>query len=137
MRRVKSVRVPYDAGRLPTNIFDHDGLSGVTAAQWKLYIITYARPCLYKLLSSRAYKSLVLLSEIVILIAAPMLSCTEVATLCRLLHEHHLLFSRVSNINSSRSELYYIRVVCILVCALNILRACAQLVREWLGLNRL
>ena len=48
VRRIKSVRVPYDIGRLPSNIFDSgEEPSGVTAAQWKLYIITYARPCLY------------------------------------------------------------------------------------------
>ena len=36
IRRVKSVRVPYDVGRLPNNIFDHnEKLNGITAAQWK------------------------------------------------------------------------------------------------------
>lgn len=40
IRRVKSVRVPYDLGRLPNNMFDKsEGLSGITAAQWKLYVI--------------------------------------------------------------------------------------------------
>lgn len=45
VRRVKSIKVPYDVGRLPSNIFDvGEEPTGVTAAQWKLYIITYARP---------------------------------------------------------------------------------------------
>ena len=38
VERIKSVRMPHDIGRLPTNIFDsNDGLgySGVTADQWK------------------------------------------------------------------------------------------------------
>ena len=33
IRRVKSVRIPYAVGRLPTNIFDSDGVSGITAQQ--------------------------------------------------------------------------------------------------------
>lgn len=96
-RRVKSIQVPYDVGRLPTNIFDQgEVLSGVTAAQWKLYIITYARPCLYKLLPPLAYKSIVLLSEIVALVDAPVLTREQVDTLRDLLFQHHRLFARVS-----------------------------------------
>ena len=41
IRRVKSIRMPYDVGRLPSNIFDSsDEMNGVTADQWKTYIIT-------------------------------------------------------------------------------------------------
>ena len=47
VRRVKSVRVPYDIGRLPSNVFDGEGNSGITADQWKTYITCYARPCMY------------------------------------------------------------------------------------------
>lgn len=66
IRRLKSIRMPYDIGRLPNNIFDHnEGISGVTANQWKAYITTYATPCMYKLLPERPYKSLVFLAEIV------------------------------------------------------------------------
>lgn len=93
LRRVKSVRVPYDIGRLPNNVFDRgEGLSGITAAQWKSYIIVYARPCLYKLLPHRAYKCIVLLSEIISLIVSPVFTHDNIATLYRLLHEHHNLF---------------------------------------------
>ena len=89
VRRVKSLRVPYDIGRLPTNIFDHgDGLSGITAAQLKLYILIYARPCLYKLLPWNAYKSLVLLSEIVTIIA---LLREQIGILYRLIHDHQII----------------------------------------------
>ena len=88
--------MPFDIGRLPSNIFDSgEEPSGVTAAQWKLYIITYARPCLYKLLPDRAYKCLSLLSEIVTLVVSPVFCQDTLENLFRLLHDHHLLFSQV------------------------------------------
>lgn len=96
LRRLKSMRVPYDIGRLPTNIFDvGEEQSGVTAAQWKLYIITYARPCLYQLLPDRAYKCLVLLSQIVSIIASPVIGPEKIDSLRKLLMDHHLLYSQV------------------------------------------
>ena len=91
-RRVKGVRIPYDVGRLPTNIFDSESVSGVTAEQWKTYITTYARPCMYKLLPHRPYKSLVLLAEIVSIVVSPVLSSEMVELLYRLLQEHHQTF---------------------------------------------
>lgn len=98
VRRVKSVEIPYDVGRLPTNVFDQGEIvTGITAAQWKLFIITYARPCLYKLLPPLAYKSIVLLAEIVTLVDAPVLSRKEVDKLRIYLFEHHKLFSKVNN----------------------------------------
>ena len=71
LRRLKKVRLPYDIGRLPSNMFDYDGLR---AAQWKTYIITCARPCMYKLLPPRAYKSLVLLAKTVSYVSSPILT---------------------------------------------------------------
>ena len=95
LRRLKKVRLPYDIGRLPSNIFDYDGLTGVTAAQWKTYIITCARPCMYKLLPPRAYKSLVLLAKIVSYVSSPILTLDDIAALQRTLQEHHKLFCSV------------------------------------------
>lgn len=93
---VKSVKVSYDVGRLPSNIFDAGEVpTGVTAAQWKLYIITYARPCLFRLLPDCAYKCLMLLSEIVSLVVSPVFTSDKIELLKRLLFRHHLLFSRV------------------------------------------
>ncbi len=81
---------------MPSNIFDHSasGVNGVTAAQWKLYIITYARPCLYNLLPVSAYKCLVMLSDIISIVAAPVLLRDQVADLRRLIPDHHTLFAR-------------------------------------------
>ena len=54
-----------------------------------------AVPCMYKLLPQMAYKSLVLLSEIVATIVAPSFSLDTIASLYRMLHEHHELFCKV------------------------------------------
>ena len=95
IRRVKGLRVPYDIGRLPTNMFDSDGVSGVTAAQWKTFAIVYARPCLHSLLPTNSYKSIVLLCEIVTIVSLPIFTLQDVSELYRLLTEHHHLFCRV------------------------------------------
>ena len=96
LRRVKSVKMPYDMGRLPTNVFDREeGITGITAAQWMNYIICYARPCLYKLLPERPYKCMVLLSQIVTIISSPVFTHDDLASLYRLQKEHHQLFSQV------------------------------------------
>ena len=76
-------------------MFDNDGVTGVTADQWKTYIIVCAVPCMYKLIPQMAYKSLVLLSEIVATIVAPSFSLDTIASLYRMLHEHHELFCKV------------------------------------------
>lgn len=97
LRRLKSLKLPHDLGRLPSNIFDGDSgvISSCTAQQWKNYAIVFARPCLYKLLSDDAYKCLVALCRIVALISLPALSMDDITTLYRLLHEHHSLFNKV------------------------------------------
>lgn len=84
IRRVKSVRIPYDIGRLPTNIFDTSEVAGtITADQWKIYITCYAQPSMYKLLPGEAYKCLVMLAEIVKLVIAPVFTDENISTLYR------------------------------------------------------
>ena len=92
--RIKAVKIPYDLGRLPTNL-NGDSLAGLTAQQWKNFACIYARPCLVGLLEGRAYKSLCLLCEIVELIVKPVITRDEIATLYRLLNEHHKQFAKV------------------------------------------
>ena len=69
---IRRVKLPYNIGRLPINMFDKEGnsMSGPSADQWKIYATIFARPCLYKLLPNRAYKSLVLLCRIVSLVSS-------------------------------------------------------------------
>lgn len=74
--------IPYDVGQLPTNIKSTDDLALLTAQQWKNFACIYARPCFVGLLSVRAYKWV-------------LISIDEVATLHRLLNEHHILFASV------------------------------------------
>ena len=92
--RIKAVKIPYDLGRLPINL-NGDSLAGLTAQQWKNFACIYARPCLVGLLEGRAYKSLCLLCEIVELIVKPVITRDEIATLYRLLNEHHKQFAKV------------------------------------------
>ena len=72
--------------------FSVTGFSGVTADQWKAFITVYARPCMYKLLSKRAYKCMVKLAEIVSIVISPAFNDDMITQLHRLLHEHHRLF---------------------------------------------
>ena len=41
-KRLKNIKVPYDMGRLPNNINSSEGLSGLTAQQWKNFACIYA-----------------------------------------------------------------------------------------------
>lgn len=95
-RRMKCLKLPYNIGRLPSNIFDDDSsLGNITAQQWKNYAIVCARPCMYKLLPDVAYKSLVLLCQIVELISSPIFTVDNIATLHRHLNDHHNIFNKV------------------------------------------
>ena len=44
--RVKSLRVPYDIGRLPSSLAEKLEFSSLTADQWKNFALIYAKPCL-------------------------------------------------------------------------------------------
>lgn len=93
--RMRNIKVPYDVGRLPTNLQDKDGLSGLTADQWKNFALIYARPCLAGLVSAKSYECLCLLCEIVQYIVQPVISSDDIAKLYILLHKHHKLFKTI------------------------------------------
>jgi len=94
-RRLNSMRVPYDIGRLPTNIDCKTSFSGLTAQQWKNFAIVYAKACLWGLLPVSAYRSMCFLCDIVTLISQPILTLDDVARLYRLLHDHHETYCKV------------------------------------------
>ena len=74
-KRIQGIWLPYDIGRLPTNIKDAaDGLSGLTAQQWENFACVYARPCFSGLLPEKFFKSLSLLCEILVHITKPVMS---------------------------------------------------------------
>ena len=52
----------------------------------------YARPCFIELIPDRAYLSMLLLCQIVELILQPVMSDENIATLYKLLHDHHKCF---------------------------------------------
>ena len=91
--RIKRIRIPYDLGRLPTNIFNKSGgLTELTAQQWKNFACIYARPCFIGLISDKAYQPMLLLCQIVELISQPVITNEDIATLYKLLYDHHKCF---------------------------------------------
>lgn len=113
--RVKSVRMPYDIGRLPTNIFDTgEGLGSITADRWKIYITCYAQPCMYKLLPGGPYKCLVMLAEIVKLLVSPVFTDKNISTMYRSECTHH--FFVISYVNFFPVGCYMITINSSTVC---------------------
>lgn len=56
LRRVKALKVPYDIGRLPSNLKETSSFSGCTAEQLKNFAIVYARACLKGLIPEASHK---------------------------------------------------------------------------------
>ena len=73
-RRIKALHVPYDIGRLSSNMKEKNSLSGLTAEQMKNFAIVYARACLKNLIPDPSYKVLCLLCNIVAIICRPVLT---------------------------------------------------------------
>ena len=93
--RIQRVKVPYDIGRIPSNINGKTNLTSFTADQWKNFPLIYAWPCLSGLLSTNAYKSICLLCEIVELIAKPIYNIEDITTLYRKWNDHHKMYASV------------------------------------------
>ena len=47
--RLSALRVPYDVGRLPKTMLEKLSARGLKAQQWKNFIVTYARVCLWNI----------------------------------------------------------------------------------------
>ena len=88
-RRLKGIRLSYDLGRLPKGIKNSDGLTGLTAQQWKNFACVCARPCFVGLLADKLFKSPRLLFEIVVCICKPTLNEEDVVNLYRMVQDHH------------------------------------------------
>ena len=50
-KRAKVIKLPADLGRIPNKISIGEGFSGFTADQWKTFILVYAIPITWDLLS--------------------------------------------------------------------------------------
>lgn len=94
-KRLKSIKMPSDCGRLPTTILDKASVEGTTAQQWLLYAKVYARPCLVNLLPLDSYKCMKLLCEITDIISKHMITQDDILTLEMKVQQHHKLFCRL------------------------------------------
>ena len=93
--RLNAVRVPYDLGRLPKTMLDKMSARGLKAQQWKNFIVTYARVCLWNVVPNRFYHATKCLGEAVELLLKDPIIRGEVDTFSCLLHKHHGLYSKV------------------------------------------
>ena len=50
-KRAKTIKIPTDLGRIPNKIATGEGFSGFTADQWKTFILIYAIPLIWDLLT--------------------------------------------------------------------------------------
>lgn len=93
--RLNAVRVPYDLGRLPKTMLDKMSARGLKAQQWKNFIVTYARVCLWNVVPNRFYDATKCLAEAVELLLKDPITRDEVNNISCLLHKHHGLYSKV------------------------------------------
>ena len=50
-KRAKTIKIPADMGRIPNKIRIGEGFSGFTVDQWKTFILIYAIPLMWDLLT--------------------------------------------------------------------------------------
>ena len=93
--RMNSMKLPYDVGRLPQTMLHKMSCRGITAQQWKNFIITFARVCLWQEVSESAYKMVCRLAEASEIVLRDAIHRSDVSRLKTLLQEHHHLYARV------------------------------------------
>ena len=93
--RLNALRVPYDIGRLPKTMLEKMSARGLKAQQWKNFIVTYARVCLWNIVPYALYDSTKYLAEAVELLLKDPITMHEVDQISDLLHKHHLLYAKV------------------------------------------
>ena len=89
--RMNSVRLPYDVGRLPRTMLQKRSGRGITAQQWKNFIITFARVCLWKGVGKYAYRMVSTLAEACEIVLRNPLDQNDITHLENLLQQHHRL----------------------------------------------
>ena len=93
--RLSALRVPYDVGRLPKTMLEKLSARGLKAQQWKNFIVTYARVCLWNIVPYTFYDTTKCLAEAVELMLKDPIMRHEVETISCLLQKHHKLYARV------------------------------------------
>ena len=93
--RLSALRVPYDVGRLPKTMLEKLSARGLKAQQWKNFIVTYARVCLWNIVPYTFYDTTKCLAEAVELMLKDPIMRHEVETISCLLQKHHKLYAKV------------------------------------------
>ena len=93
--RMNAMRLPYDVGRLPRTMLNKMSGRGITAQQWKNFIITFARVCLWNELSEDAYKMVCKLAEACEIVLCDPLYQDDIEHLEKLLQDHHQLYAKI------------------------------------------
>ena len=88
--RLNALRVPYDIGRLPKTMLEKMSARGLKAQQWKNFIVTYARVCLWNIVPHTLYDSTKCLGEVVELLLKDPITKHEVNQISDLLHKKGL-----------------------------------------------
>ena len=93
--RMNSVRLPYDVGRLPRTMLQKRSGRGITAQQWKNFIITFARVCLWKGVGKDAYRMVSTLAEACEIVLRNPLDQNDITHLENLLQQHHRQYAKM------------------------------------------
>ena len=93
--RMNSMRLPYDVGRLPKTMLQKRSGRGITAQQWKNFIITFARVCLWKGVGKDAYRMVSTLAEACEIVLRNPLDQNDITHLENLLQQHHRLYAKI------------------------------------------
>ena len=94
-KRMNNMCLPYDVGRLPRAMLSKMSGRGITAQQWKNFIITFARVCLWKQVSKDAFKLVRCLAEACEVVLRDPMNENDITFLERLLKDHHRLYARI------------------------------------------
>ena len=93
--RMNKMQVPYDVGRLPRTMLEKMSGRGLTAQQWKNFIITFARVCLWNEVSQDAYRMVCSLAEACEIVLRDPISQADIDHLNKLLIDHHQLYAKI------------------------------------------
>ena len=93
-RRLSVLRVPYDLGRLPKTMLEKMSARGLKAQQWKNFIVTYARVCLWNIVPYQLYDIVKCLAEVIEIMLKDPITKQEVDEISTLLHKHHALYAK-------------------------------------------
>ena len=92
--RLSALRVPYDIGRLPKTMLEKLSARGLKAQQWKNFIVTYARVCLWNIVPYTFYDTTKCRAEAVELMLKDPIMRGEVHTISCLLQKHHKMLHK-------------------------------------------